>query len=226
MPRKTITAGLKPEQDLIAQGKRCIIGIDEAGRGAWAGPVFAGAVMLPLDRSDLTNLLAGVRDSKQMTARSRGLLIAAIKMYALAWGVGSAEHHEIDALGIVPATCLAMKRALDQAISRAPTPADFLLLDSIKCADLSTWGYPYTAMIKGDRLSLSIAAASVLAKVSRDDHMREMHLLYPNYGFNIHKGYGTAKHQMAIHEYGACAIHRMSFAPLRHSNTGDSYEAP
>ncbi|MDX2162730.1 MAG: ribonuclease HII [bacterium] len=215
MPRKAITAALKPEHALIAQGRRVIVGIDEAGRGAWAGPVYAGAVILPLDRGDLSEVLAGVRDSKQMTARARSLLIATIKLHALAWGVGAASSAEIDTLGIVAATCLAMRRAFDQVTAHAPLAPDHLLLDSIKCADLDTWGVPYQSMVRGDRLSLSIAAASVLAKVTRDEVMRDMHLLYPQYHFHDHKGYGTAKHRAALQTFGACAIHRMSFAPMR-----------
>ncbi len=213
MPRKTRTAGLKRELELIAQGLRHIVGIDEAGRGAWAGPVYAGAVLLPLENPELTLLLAGVRDSKQMTPGSRARLISTIKMYATAWGIGFATCTEIDTLGIVPATCLAMHRALAQAsITTAP---DYLMVDSIKCADMNAWGLPYESIVGGDRVSLSIAAASVLAKVSRDEHMREMHLVYPNYGFSQHKGYGTASHRTAIQAHGACAIHRMTFAPLR-----------
>jgi len=199
----------------MARGQRLIVGIDEAGRGAWAGPLFAGAVMLPLDRPDLMTILAGVRDSKQMTARARSLLIITIQITALAWGVGSASHDEIDTLGIVPATCLAMKRALDAALERAPAAPDFLLLDSIKCVNIDSWRLPYQALVKGDQRSLSIASASVLAKVSRDEYMRAISLKYPHYGFSLHKGYGTAKHRAALDEFGACSIHRMTFAPMR-----------
>lgn len=219
MPRKPgITASLKFERDLAAEGKRLIVGIDEAGRGAWAGPVFAGAVCLPIEDADLSARLEGVRDSKQMTPRNRARLIAVIQHYALAWGVGSASAAEIDSLGIVPATCLAMRRALHMAANTGSITPDFLLLDSIRCADLATWGAPYRAMIGGDRLSLSIAAASVLAKVSRDEMMRGMHLIHPDYGFAEHKGYGTARHAAALRQFGACAIHRMSFAPMRHTS--------
>jgi ribonuclease HII len=210
-----ITASLKPERDLAEHGYNCIVGIDEAGRGAWAGSVYAGAVCLPIHNADLSTVLAGVRDSKQMTARARSLLIGAIQINALAWGVGSATAHEIDQMGIVPATCLAMRRALAMLTESASIKPDFLLLDSIKCRDIDTWKLPYQAIIKGDRLSLSIAAASVLAKVTRDDYMREMHLLYPQYEFAAHKGYGTAKHRAALDQYGTSAIHRMSFAPCK-----------
>ncbi len=213
MPRKTLTAGLKRELELVALGKRQIVGIDEAGRGAWAGAVYAGAVILPLENPELALMLAGVRDSKQMTPSSRARLISTIKMHAVAWGVGFASCTEIDTLGIVPATCLAMHRALEQA-SQTASP-DYLMIDSIKCVDPYTWELPYESIVGGDRLSLSIAAASVLAKVSRDEHMREMHLVYPAYGFSQHKGYGTASHRAAIQEHGACAIHRMTFAPMR-----------
>lgn len=216
MPNKhPITAGLKPEQSLIEQGYRYIVGIDEAGRGAWAGSVYAGAVCLPLDDANLSINLAGVRDSKQMSSRARSLRISNVQLYAHAWGVGAASAQEIDALGIVPATCLAMRRALDALISTASIQPDFLLLDLIKCHNIDTWGYPYQTMPKGDQHSLSIASASVLAKVSRDNHMREMQLIYPQYDFAIHKGYGTTRHRTALDAYGTCAIHRKSFSPCK-----------
>ncbi|MEO8392794.1 MAG: ribonuclease HII [Chloroflexota bacterium] len=206
------TASLNFEQDLIEQGYRCIAGIDEAGRGAWAGPVSAGAVVLPLERSDLLQTLEGVTDSKQLSAHTRESLIDVIQSTALAWGVGRAEAAEIDALGIVPATCLAMRRAI-AALRLDP---DYLLLDSIK------WrGFPdnkhidYQAIIRGDSLSLSIAAASVLAKVARDAWMVEYDAQYPGYGFAVHKGYGVPQHQAALRELGASSLHRMTYKPLQ-----------
>lgn len=214
MTKRTLkTAGLSYEYDLRAAGYRVIAGVDEAGRGAWAGPVVAGAVCLPLDRDDLTALLEGVRDSKQLTPHARAGLIERIQTTAVSWGIGRAEHSEIDRLGIVPATCLAMQRAVDDARRRAPNvQPDFLLLDSIRWRSLQQ---KHLALVKGDQLSLSIAAASVLAKVHRDTLMTELDALYPGYGFAAHKGYGTALHQAALRTLGASPIHRMSFAPLR-----------
>ncbi len=166
------TASLTLERDLLAQGYRRIVGIDEAGRGAWAGPVAAGAVCLPLERPDLLQALEGVYDSKQLSASTREGLIERIQTTALAWGVGRAEAGEIDSLGIVPATCLAMRRAVDRMRQHFPAiDPDYLLLDWIR------WqGYEqldYQTVVRGDSRSLSIAAASVLAKVSRDGWMVE-----------------------------------------------------
>jgi ribonuclease HII len=206
------TASLSFERDLIALGCRAIAGLDEVGRGAWAGPVVAGAVVLPLDRADLLTVLDGARDSKDMTARARAALVDRIQGTALAWGVGRAEAAEIDTLGIVPATCLAMDRALE--VVRQTLAPDFLLLDSIRWRDLDRKGIPHLALIRGDSLSLSIAAASILAKVQRDQWMVEYDALYPQYGFSRHKGYGVPQHAGAIAQHGACPIHRMSFAPL------------
>jgi ribonuclease HII len=207
------TASLNYEHDLNAQGYRLIAGIDEVGRGAWAGPVVAGAVCLPLERDDLPVLLEGVRDSKQLSARARAGLVEHIQNAALTWGIGLSTHGEIDRLGIVPATCLAMQRALESASQRAPhLQPDFLLLDSIRWQNLNQ---PHLALVKGDQLSLSIAAASVLAKVYRDNLMVELDTAYPAYGFAVHKGYGTSKHQAALKAHGVSPIHRMSFAPMR-----------
>jgi ribonuclease HII len=206
----TRTASLSYEYDLLARGYRVVAGIDEAGRGAWAGPVAAGAVCLPLERADLPDLLAGVYDSKQMTARARANLVSRIQTAARAWGVGSADAGEIDRLGIVAATCLAMQRALEIAMQMV-TP-DYLLIDSIRWTNLTL---PHSALVKGDSLSLSIAAASILAKVTRDGWMVEYDRQYPGYSFAAHKGYGVAAHHAAIRERGVTPIHRMSFAPMR-----------
>ncbi|MBL8131674.1 MAG: ribonuclease HII [Anaerolineae bacterium] len=219
------TAGLELERDLWRRGFRRVIGMDEAGRGAWAGPVIAGAVCLPPQDApddaahDLRAILAGVRDSKQMTARARDRLFDRITATALAWGVGSADAQEIDSLGIVPATCLAMRRSLE-ALRRQPpgiTP-DFLLMDLIRCTPFELYAgesLPYQSYVRGDSRSLSIAAASILAKVSRDRHMIEQEQRYPSYGFAAHKGYGVPSHRRAIETHGAIPLHRMSFAPLR-----------
>jgi ribonuclease HII len=210
------TAPLQLERDLLAQGYRCIVGIDEAGRGAWAGPVVAGAVCLPLDRDDLTAVLDGVYDSKQLTVSVRESLIDRIKATALAWGVGRAEAHEIDDLGIVPATCLAMRRALDQIIDQSSDiDPDFLLIDMIRWRGFPRKRIPYRAVVRGDSLSLSIASASVLAKVTRDNWMREYDAAYPQYGFAAHKGYGVPRHQAALRDFGVTPLHRLSWRPFQ-----------
>ncbi len=202
------TASLTYERQYRSNGCNTIMGLDEAGRGPWAGPVAAGAVCLPLEREDLMIVLAGVRDSKQMTPRQRTQLVEKIKAVASAWGVGSASHDEIDRLGIVPATKLAMKRAFDMA----NVQPDCLILDSLKWPEMPI---PQISLVRGDSLSLSVAAASVLAKVWRDEFMSDLDSIYPQYGFIAHKGYGTPKHQAALKEHGPCSIHRKSFAPIR-----------
>jgi ribonuclease HII len=156
--------------------------------------------------------LEGVRDSKQMTPRQRDRLSERIREVALGWGVGSASSQEIDEIGIVPATKLAMHRALDMLMTTGNLRPDYLLLDSIKWEEV---GIRQDHIVKGDMLCLSIAAASVLAKVWRDQHMREVDTHYPQYGFARHKGYGTPKHLAALREYGPCSVHRMTFAPMR-----------
>jgi len=212
MPRNKITdLPAKPhiefEKRLWEEGFQVIAGLDEAGRGAWAGPVYAAAVVLPNDER-ICNLLSGVRDSKRMSALQRALWEGCIKSASVAWAVGSADNKEIDELGIVPATCLAMRRAIE-AISNPPR---YLLVDYINIADCSS---PQLSIPKGDCQSLSIAAASVLAKVSRDALMAQMDEQYPGYGFAQHKGYGTALHVEMLQKHGPCKIHRMSFKPLR-----------
>lgn len=217
MPKKSLTsrtASLLYEHQYQQSGCHKIMGFDEAGRGTWAGPVAAGAVCLPLGRKDLSKALQGVRDSKQMTPRQRTQLVAKIKEIALAWGVGSASSVEIDQHGIVAATKLAMRRAFEMANFQP----DCLLLDSLAWPEMHI---PQICIVKGDTLSLSIAAASVIAKVWRDEHMLELDQHYPNYHFAVHKGYGTAKHQAALREHGPSPIHRMTFAPLRKLTESD-----
>jgi ribonuclease HII len=191
------------EQALWAAGIRAIAGIDEAGRGALAGPVAAGAVILPADVST-PDKLHGVRDSKQMTPLQRQEARKRILDIALSWGVGFASWQEIDELGIVPATRLAAWRAV-QELTISP---DHLLLDYLFLPDCCL---PQTALIKGDCRSLSIAAASVLAKTGRDALMVELDTQYPGYGFSIHKGYGTAMHRAALQRLGMSLVHRRSF---------------
>lgn len=188
-------------------GIQHVAGIDEAGRGALAGPVAAGVVIFP-PRLELQDELHGVRDSKQMTPRAREEWAVIIKEQAAAWGVGFASSLEIDELGIVPATRLAALRALEQL----PLSPQHILLDFLRLPDCPL---PQSALVKGDRRSLSIAAASVLAKTSRDALMAEYESQYPGYGFGVHKGYATACHLRQIARLGACPLHRCSFAPLK-----------
>jgi len=195
------------EQALWSGGVTLVAGVDEAGRGAWAGPVAAGAVILPL-RPDLVECLPGVRDSKQMTALQRARWAVKIRSLACAWGVGFSSAEEIDALGILPATRLAMRRAIEQ-LSPAP---QHLLVDAVRLRELDL---PQQALIKGDARVLSIAAASVLAKTARDALMIELDGCYPGYSLARHKGYGTAAHRAAVQRLGPCAIHRRSYAPIR-----------
>jgi ribonuclease HII len=198
---------LRCECALWAKGLLRIAGLDEAGRGAWAGPVSAGAVILPAD-PQVTALLSGVRDSKEMSPAERATWAETIRARAAAWGVGFASSAEIDAHGIIPATRLAMLRALE-CLS---IPADHLLIDALR---LPGSPLPQTSLIKGDARSLSIAAASVLAKTARDALMVALDEEFSGYGFARHKGYGTAVHAEALQRLGPCAVHRFSFAPVK-----------
>ena len=198
---------LRFEGKLWAAGFSRIAGVDEAGRGAWAGPVSAGAVILPPGAAIAARLPA-VRDSKQMTPAERAFWAEIIKEQALAWGVGFASNQEIDSLGIVPATRLAMTRAL----AGLGEPPQHLLIDALRLVEVPL---PQTALIKGDARSLSIAAASVLAKTARDALMVELDAQYPVYGFARHKGYGPARQWDALQSAGPCEIHRFSFEPVR-----------
>ena len=198
---------LASELPLWQGGCLRVAGVDEAGRGCWAGPVYAGAVILPADEGVLERL-DGVRDSKLMSPLQRGRWEPEIKAAAAAWGVGFATREEIDTLGILPATRLAMQRALSQL---DPAP-QHLLIDAVRLREVDL---PQTALIHGDRLCLSIAAASVLAKTARDARMLKLDEQYPGYGFARHKGYGTAVHRQALAEKGPCAEHRQSYAPVK-----------
>jgi ribonuclease HII len=184
-----------------------VAGLDEAGRGAWAGPVTAAAVILPPDKK-IIQQLEGVRDSKQMTARQRTHWAGQIKAHAVIWAVGFASPQEIDEIGIVPSTRLAMARALAQLT----LPPQHLLIDALLLPDVEC---SQTAIIRGDATSLSIAAASVLAKTARDALMVNMDEQYTDYAFAHHKGYGTRQHQAALTRLGPCEMHRKSFAPVR-----------
>ena len=195
------------ESRLWESGIFRVAGLDEAGRGAWAGPVAAGAVILPPDAA-VRDKLAKVRDSKEMSPAERAFWAEEIKTHSLAWAVGLTFSQEIDQMGIVPATRLAMTRALEAL----PLEAQHLLIDAMRLPEVDL---PQTPLIKGDARSLSIAAASVLAKTARDAWMVQADDLYPNYGFARHKGYGTAAHQAALRALGPCSIHRFCFEPLK-----------
>ena len=198
------TPPLRYEKELWALGFKYIGGIDEAGRGAWAGPVAAAVVVLPAD-AGIRRPLAGVRDSKRMTPLQRERAIPVIKAEALAWAVGFSSAEEIDSIGILPATRQAIMRAMEML----PLPPEYLLLDYIHWPGLAN---PHLALPKGESQSLSIAAASVLAKTARDSLMCDMDPQYPGYGFARHKGYGTKQHRAALKHLGHCPIHRKCFA--------------
>lgn len=189
----------KIENGLFSQGIQYICGVDEAGRGPLAGPVCAGAVILPPNIE-----IPGLNDSKKLTDKRRRELMPIIKDCALAYGIAFADESEIDSINILQATYLAMERAMDQ-LSIKPQLA---LIDGNRAKDFCV---PVKTVIHGDSLSANIAAASVLAKVTRDDLMLEMAEKYPNYGFEVHKGYGTKAHYEALSKYGPCPIHRMTF---------------
>ncbi len=201
-------ADLRYEYRLWQRGYRAVAGLDEAGRGAWAGPVVAGAVILPVGRFDLARALSGVNDSKQLTPAQREALVARILRVAVAAAVGQATHAEIDEQGIVPATRLAMQRALEAL----PTAPDALLTDAMA---LPAVRLPVQKLVRGDQRALSVAAASILAKVARDRLMDALDTIYPEYGFGEHKGYGTVLHRQQLRTFGVSPVHRRSFAPVR-----------
>lgn len=196
---------LEIERKLILQGYRLIGGIDEVGRGCLAGPVAAGFVIFPPDVDDL--LLSSVTDSKKLTARKREHLLKTIKSESLCAEVGWASVAEIDDLGIVVATKLAMTRAMEKSLIQP----DYLLVDAVK---LDESPVPYEAIVKGDVISRTIAAASIIAKVTRDFHMSNLDMKYPGYSFEKNKGYGTRDHMIAIKSKGPTDIHRVSFEPV------------
>ena len=196
-----------PEEELHAQGYKCIAGIDEVGRGPLAGPVVAAAVVLPEDFSVL-----GIDDSKKLSEKRREELFVEIKKHAVAWGIGMADHQVIDEINILQATKLAMRRAvrdLEQKLADAgKDPLDYLLFDAVKIEELDL---PQQSIIKGDAKVLAIAAASIIAKVTRDNMMKEYALEYPYYAFESNKGYGTKAHYQGINEHGITPIHRKTF---------------
>ena len=187
------------ENNCFAQGYSMVCGVDEAGRGPLAGPVCAAAVILPPNLE-----IPGLNDSKKLSDKKRRELYPVIKEKAVAYGIAFADQSEIDSINILQATYLAMERAMAQ-LSVKP---DIALIDGNRAKD---FGLPVQTVVHGDSLSASIAAASVLAKVTRDDLMLEMAQKYPGYGFEIHKGYGTKAHYAALEDLGPCPIHRMTF---------------
>lgn len=187
------------EDGFYASGIEVICGVDEAGRGPLAGPVCAAAVILPPHLE-----IPGLTDSKKLTDKKRRELFPVIQEKAIAWGIGWATEKEIDEINILQATFLAMERAMEQ-LSVKP---DLALIDGNRERD---FGLPVKTVVKGDSLSMNIAAASILAKVSRDDYMVKLAEEYPQYQFEVHKGYGTKAHYAALTEHGASPVHRMSF---------------
>ena len=180
-----------------------VCGVDEAGRGPLAGPVFAAAVILNASRR-----IEGLADSKQISARQREARAREIRDFALTWSVASASVEEIDALNILQASLLAMRRAVEKL---AIQPEE-VLVDGLHCPRLVV---PVRAIVKGDATVAAISAASILAKVARDDEMRSLHHRHPEYGFDRHKGYPTRSHLAALRAHGVSVVHRRSFAPVR-----------
>ena len=187
------------ENSLYSETVQLICGVDEAGRGPLAGPVCAAAVILPRDLQ-----IPGLTDSKKLTDKKRRELFPVIQEQAIAYGIGLASEQEIDEINILQATFLAMRRALDQLSVRP----DLALIDGNRETD---FGLPVKTVVKGDSLRANIAAASILAKVTRDNIMIQLSEQYPEYGFEIHKGYGTKAHYAALTEHGASPVHRRSF---------------
>lgn len=187
------------EKSHFEKGITCICGVDEAGRGPLAGPVCAAAVILPPNLE-----IPGLDDSKKLTDKRRRELFPIIKEQAIAYGIAFASHEEIDEINILQATYLAMERA----ISSLSVRPELALIDGNRAKD---FGLPVQTVVKGDSLSASIAAASILAKVTRDDYMEEMAKTYPQYSFEVHKGYGTKLHYEKIAAFGPSPIHRMTF---------------
>lgn len=190
------------ERELAKEGFCMVVGVDEVGSGALAGPVFAGAVVLPT-----RSRLGGIRDSKLLSITTREALYPLILERSAAWAVGSASVEEIHEVGIRQATLLAMRRAVEQI-----SQADYVLVDAWTIPGISL---PQNGIVRGDRTVKSIAAASIVAKVQRDQYMTEQSEVYPAYGFAVHKGYATAAHRLAIKEHGPCPIHRMGYKTFR-----------
>lgn len=179
-----------------------IAGVDEAGRGPWAGPVYAAAVIL-----DAAHPITGLADSKKLSAKKREALFDVIQCDAKAWAIASASAEEIDAINILQASLLAMRRAVEMLTVQPHK----ILVDGLHCPKV---GMPARAIVKGDAKEPAISAASILAKVARDREMLKLHTKYPHYGFDAHKGYGTAMHIAALAAHGVSPVHRRSYAPI------------
>ena len=201
---------LEMERKLTSQGFGLVGGVDEVGRGCLAGPVAAGFVIFPADVDD--DILHQITDSKKLTAIKRQELLKIIQEHALSAQVGWASVDEIDSIGIAPATKLAMKRAIEKSLIRP----DYLLVDAINLDDLP---FPQRAVIKGDQISRTIAAASIVAKVVRDQYMSDIAPKYLGYDFEKNKGYGTKDHMIAIKSLGPTDVHRISFEPVASMNS-------
>ena len=204
------TPDFQHEDALLAHNYARICGVDEAGRGPLAGPVVAGAALLPRDVA--ARWQEELNDSKKLKAADRERLSAQIQKHAQ-WGIGLCDANEIDELNIRVASWIAMRRAIEDLEARFGA-VDYVLADGLAVREIA-WPWPYQALVKGDARSFSIAAASILAKVARDEMMIEFDAQFPSYGFAGHKGYPTRAHYAALSELGACEIHRKTFAPVR-----------
>jgi len=208
MSRGVLVPDLSEELALCAAGYARVAGLDEAGRGAWAGPVCAAAVILPLGRGDLSSALAGVRDSKQLSPTRREALLPHVLDVAQAVGIGWADPAEVDGMGILAATRLAMARA----VAGLGGQVDALLVDHLHLPELAL---PQQSLPKADARCLSVAAASIVAKIERDRLMMALEHEFPGYGFAQHKGYGTQQHRQALERLGPSPLHRLSWQPLQ-----------
>ena len=188
------------EKDLYSKGFKNICGIDEAGRGPLAGPVVVAGVIMPQD-----SMIEGINDSKKVTEKRREKLYDVIKEEAISYSIAVIDHHVIDDINILNAT----KQGVTEVVDGLDVKPDLIIVDAL--THINTRGIPYEPIIKGDAKCYNIAAASILAKVTRDRIMRQWDEIFPQYGFSSHKGYGTAKHIAAIKEYGLCPIHRLTF---------------
>ena len=188
------------EKDLYSKGFKNICGIDEAGRGPLAGPVVVAGVIMPQH-----SMIEGINDSKKVTEKRREKLYDVIKEEAISYSIAVIDHHVIDDINILNAT----KQGVTEVVDGLDVKPDLIIVDAL--THINTRGIPYEPIIKGDAKCYNIAAASILAKVTRDRIMRQWDEIYPQYGFSSHKGYGTAKHIAAIKEYGLCPIHRLTF---------------
>ncbi len=191
------------EEKYRLEGYKYIAGIDEVGRGPWAGPVVAAAVILPAE----CQKMAGINDSKKLSEKKRNELDLVIREVSVGFGIGEASCEEIDEIGLQPATFLAFSRAIEELEN-----VDYLLIDGMQWKKCKL---PNQSIIQGDAISMSIAAASIIAKVYRDNLMCDFHKDFPDYGFDKHKGYGTKQHIEALQKVGICTLHRKSFKPIK-----------